>query len=637
MELSTTENFRKKFNVDLDRFPFFYCDAYAIALKKHEEKNTMLINCQDGNSMVCKTWRNKFIVIIQPMYPPLNKEGLRLDKKEEKRFLNEFVKYIKEKKLAQRITQPENFAIFAQTPERSTRAPFGTYILNIEEQTEEELFKGLHSKNRNVIRNAEKNNVQIKYGKEVIKDFFSLYLQTMQRSNMYYHELSYFENFYDDMPGNIICGVAYHNEIPLGGLFIPFTRFGAFYLYGASAESKEINGAINYLHWNTIKLLKKKGVKRYDFVGARLSDVSGTKLEGIQQFKERFGAKLEKGFLWKMNVNKFDCFVFDFLVYTKHKLNGLTPPIDIIDEEIEKNYIQLNKKSYRTLNKKIKNKISNERTQLSKLVRTFKRAIDKKRLVKDLLKAGIIKGDTILVHSSLSKIGNVQEGSKTVIEALLEQVGSEGNVIMPAYSYVDSMENTAKIPDYIFNPASSPSIVGKITEEFRKFPGVKRSLHPTHSVCAYGPGADMITEGHFSAGTNFGRNTPFHKIRELKGKIVGLGINIGPVTIYHSIEDFFPELFRGVYLPEPAPLKVLVNGKEKIRMVFIHNPSFHADRIDKNEKIEDWLSNHFREKGILHESEFGNGQIWWMDIQQLFDELIALRKKKISIYTVPAE
>jgi aminoglycoside 3-N-acetyltransferase len=392
---------------------------------------------------------------------------------------------------------------------------------------------------------------------------------------------------------------------------------------------------MNYLHWNTIKLLKLKGVKRYDFVGARLSDVSGTKLEGIQQFKERFGAELEEGFLWKMNLNKFDIFVFDFLIYAKHKANNLNPPIDIIESEILKFRKKNQPPSKKVLSKKIKSRLSSEREKVSKKLRILKNHVTQNQLIENLQSAGIEKGDTLLVHSSLSKIGNVKEGGKAVISALIEQVGPEGNIIMPCYSYINSMINTVKDPDYVFNPFTSPSIVGKITEEFRKWPNAKRSLHPTHSVCAFGPKAELITEGHLGAKTNFGSNTPFHRIRELKGKIVGLGISMGPVTIYHTLEDFYPELFKDVYLPKQVPLRMLIDGKEVVKNISIHNPEFHINRIDKNKNIEHWLHNYFKEKGILHEGDFGNGNIWWMNIQELFDELLILRKKGISIYKVP--
>jgi aminoglycoside 3-N-acetyltransferase len=291
--------------------------------------------------------------------------------------------------------------------------------------------------------------------------------------------------------------------------------------------------------------------------------------------------------------------------------------------------------SAQLLIKRLRNKLEAKKILLLKKLRIFKKDITKEVLLKDLRLSGIESGDTVMVHASLSKIGNVKGGASTVIRALIEKLGENGNLVMPAFSYISSMVNTSLISNYVFEPLSTPAVVGKIPEEFRQWFNVERSIHPTHSVCAHGPQANIITAGHLEAPTNFGEGTPFHKIRQLKGKVCGIGINIGPVTIYHSAEDFYPELFRKVYLPELKPIKVLVNGIEIIKPVYIHNPEFHRIRIDKNIIIESWMRNHLKEIGILHEGTFGSTNIWWMDIQELFDELISMARRGISIYKTP--
>ena len=318
--------------------PYFYLNGYTSFIKELESKSVFCFTDEFNNTIVCKTWKNKFLKFIQPIYPPLSSNKERLSKQQELEFLNKWVSFISDAKLADRVVQAENFAVFKTAPKKTISAPFGTYYLNLEKNTEEDLFQKVHVKHRNVIRNAEKNGVELRYGKDCIEDFYSLYKQTMKRSNMYYQDIFYFKQFYNSIPQNIVCGVAYFNGIPQGGLFIPYTKFGSFYLYGASNEKIEINGSINYLHWNTIKLLKKEGVRRYDFVGARLSNVSGTKLEGVQQFKKRFGAELEEGFLWKIDLNKNKCDIYDTLLSVKTRLKGKEIPLDIIDQENRKAY-----------------------------------------------------------------------------------------------------------------------------------------------------------------------------------------------------------------------------------------------------------------------------------------------------------
>ena len=44
------------------------------------------------------------------------------------------------------------------------------------------------------------------------------------------------------------------------------------------------------------------------------------------------------------------------------------------------------------------------------------------------------KGSDVLVHSSLRAIGWVENGADAVIDALISCVGSDGNILMPAFS-----------------------------------------------------------------------------------------------------------------------------------------------------------------------------------------------------------
>ena len=60
-------------------------------------------------------------------------------------------------------------------------------------------------------------------------------------------------------------------------------------------------------------------------------------------------------------------------------------------------------------------------------------------LKKDILKAlsyvGVCKGQTLMVHTSLSSLGFVCGGAQVMIEALLEAVDDEGTIMMPAQSW----------------------------------------------------------------------------------------------------------------------------------------------------------------------------------------------------------
>lgn len=66
----------------------------------------------------------------------------------------------------------------------------------------------------------------------------------------------------------------------------------------------------------------------------------------------------------------------------------------------------------------------------------MERQIVLKEDVKEALeKAGVKKGQSIMVHTSLRSLGFVCGGPQIIIEALLESVGEEGTIMMPTQSW----------------------------------------------------------------------------------------------------------------------------------------------------------------------------------------------------------
>jgi hypothetical protein len=318
-------------NLNESILPFAFSAGYEAWLQDNGDSEYMLA-WDENAAMPLKRYAVKGFNLLQPLYPPVALTGERLNPEEEKKFLNTLVNEVAAKKIAIRIIHANSFMVFNSYPDKAQHCPFGTYVVNLT-KSEEELFAAVHSKHRNVIRNAEKQGIEIKWDHDQVDTFYSIYKQTMERSHMYCEPLQYFKRYEKDLKDMLLCGVAYFNNIPQCALFMPFTEYGTYYLYGASGEKIEVTGAMNYLHWQAMLKMKKAGVKRYDFAGARLSDVTGTKLEGIQNFKKRFGGELKEGFLWKIDVDGAKCKLFDGLLKLKGALKGNKPYMDIIDEE----------------------------------------------------------------------------------------------------------------------------------------------------------------------------------------------------------------------------------------------------------------------------------------------------------------
>jgi len=176
-------------------------------------------------------------------------------------------------------------------------------------------------------------------------------------------------------------------------------------------------------------------------------------------------------------------------------------------------------------------------------------------IYQDLTKLGIRRGDILLVHSSLSSLGWVCGGAQSVILALMNVVGNDGTLIMPAHSgdWSDPAEwGNPPVPKEwnqiiyenmpAFEPEKTPTRgMGCIAELFRTFPDTIRSNHPQVSFSANGKYAKKIIENHVLS-PQLGMNSPLGKMYNLRGKVLLLGVGYDSCTSFHLAESLINEM-----------------------------------------------------------------------------------------------
>lgn len=141
---------------------------------------------------------------------------------------------------------------------------------------------------------------------------------------------------------------------------------------------------------------------------------------------------------------------------------------------------------------------------------------------------GVINtGDTIMMHSSLSAIGWFKEGPKAVVDAFLEMVGPQGNLIMPS-------PTTSFSKTHFFDVRNTPSEAGLLSEVFRKKVGVRRSCVPMASFVAFGANSKDFTNKYNSY---LDTDSPFTKLFAKNGKVILFGVDYNKCTIYHLSEE----------------------------------------------------------------------------------------------------
>lgn len=176
----------------------------------------------------------------------------------------------------------------------------------------------------------------------------------------------------------------------------------------------------------------------------------------------------------------------------------------------------------------------------------------------DLLgRLGVVPGATVLVHSSMAEIARRVPGMNAprLIATVLELIGPDGTLAMPTYPFSGLQADYVK-NHRSYNPKTTPSQVGLLPEIFRRMPDVHRSLHPTHPVAAVGKHARDILDTHH-LGTAFGETSPFCKMADYAGIVIGIGVPPETATILHVPEYLHPTSRKQQYATDCVSMEIV--------------------------------------------------------------------------------
>ena len=199
----------------------------------------------------------------------------------------------------------------------------------------------------------------------------------------------------------------------------------------------------------------------------------------------------------------------------------------------------------------------------------------------DLRALGVMDGDVLVVHSSLSSMGWIAGGAAAVVDALLEVVGSRGTVSMPAHSgdWSDpsGWENppvpSSWWPEIVegrpaFDPYKTPlREMGVVAENLLLRRDTLRSSHPLHSHMANGRHASEIVSHHL-LDDSFGDSSPLGRLYDMNAKVLLIGVGHGQNTSLHLAESRAqwsgksPVEFRSRVLTSDGPMTTTWMGDE---------------------------------------------------------------------------
>ena len=231
---------------------------------------------------------------------------------------------------------------------------------------------------------------------------------------------------------------------------------------------------------------------------------------------------------------------------------------------------------------------------------------------------GLRPEQTVLLHSSMRAIGEVENRAEGVLDALMEYF-APGLLVFPTLSY-----NSVNAEQPVFSETDTPACTGILPELFRKRPGVYRSLHPTHSVAAAGKDAKAFVSGHENFDSPAHRNSPWGKLYDRSAVILFIGVSLYSNTFLHGVEEWLP--VPGMLTDIPQQLVIETADHRRIPRPMRRHVGHHSRWYGLPEQL-------FREKSCLSEGKFGDAKVYLLDAKKTGDAVYALLQENPLFFT----
>jgi aminoglycoside 3-N-acetyltransferase len=176
-----------------------------------------------------------------------------------------------------------------------------------------------------------------------------------------------------------------------------------------------------------------------------------------------------------------------------------------------------------------------------------RRPLTRSELIGQLRGLGVESGGIVMVHCSLSSLGNVVGGADTVVTGLLELLGPLGTLVAmtgwehDAYDldeWPPALQDAYRRDPPAFDPEVSQAAreYGRLPERIRTWPNARHSSHPECRFSALGARAEWITADH-PLDHPYGPGSPLAKLVDDGGSVLMLGAPLETITLLHLAEE----------------------------------------------------------------------------------------------------
>ena len=220
-----------------------------------------------------------------------------------------------------------------------------------------------------------------------------------------------------------------------------------------------------------------------------------------------------------------------------------------------------------------------------------------------LEKLGIKKNDSLFIHSSIFKLGMIQDEdiknlSKNIISLISKRIGNYGNLFFPAYFH----EYSKNKKRFFLKKSPPSSSLGCLPTYIFKHKKFYRSKNPLTSVIGFGPKAKIICEN--SNFSSYGINSIWDNILNIDTKFLFLGTSLADsFTLIHHME--FLHGVPHMYIKKFTRDVIDYNGKVMNKNIYAYVR--YLDFNIKTNLLK--FENDLLKENFLKYKKIGSGQI----------------------------
>lgn len=223
---------------------------------------------------------------------------------------------------------------------------------------------------------------------------------------------------------------------------------------------------------------------------------------------------------------------------------------------------------------------------------------------------GIAPDDKLTIHASLRSVGKIENGADGLIDGISSYL-SDGLLMIPTHTW----DEVGKDHPY-YDVRTSVPCIGTLAKTAAFRPDGVRSLHPTHSVTAFGKGAAGYVKGEEKSASPAPVGSALSRLYEEHGKVLLIGVGHERNTYLHSVDERLgiPDRLR----PESFVITIRdYDGNE------LQSPPFHTHFTAAADTcVSEYYPNYkaaFEYTGAVSYAQLGNALVYICDAVNMTD------------------